>query len=188
MGWAQNRAERGGALPCGSVVEGLVDAELGEVLADVVDDLLELAVELEGFRDESVVRVTESDLRLVAAGDHDGVVRRQADDDAFGAVTPAGDLDAAEAFNLDAARGDESRSRDAPLRGGLADGGTGGLGFGVLVGHVGGGKEGCAGKGQLRAVRPWAPKRVKTMAWQSSQTTKWAEKQSAGLCPTPKVT
>ena len=145
MGWAQKRAERGGALPFGSVVEGLVDAELGEVLADVVDDLLELAVELEGFRDEAMVGITDPDRGLGAASDNDGVVRRQADDDAFGAVTPAGDFDAAEAFDLHAARGDEGRSRSERFRGGLADGGTGGLGFGVRVGHVGGGKEGVRG-------------------------------------------
>lgn len=113
------------------------------MLADVVDDLLELAVELEGFRDESVVRVTESDLRLVAAGDHDGVVRRQADDDAFGAVTPAGDFDAAEAFDLDAARGDEGRSRTRPFGADLRTAGRVDLGLVCLLGMWVGEKRGA---------------------------------------------
>ena len=100
MGWAQKRAERGDALPCGSVVEGLVDAELREVLADVVDDLLELAVELEGLGLEAVVGARQGDSGLGAAGDDDGVVRRQADDDAFGDARSADNFDAADAFDL----------------------------------------------------------------------------------------
>ena len=76
MGWAQKRAARGGALPCGSVVEGLVDAELGEVLADVVDDLLELAVQLEGFGDEAVMGTGHGYRGLSPAGYDDQVVRR----------------------------------------------------------------------------------------------------------------
>ena len=82
------------------MVEGLVDAELGELVADVVDDLLELAVELEGFRDEGVVGVPDRHLGLGAAGDDDGVVRRQADDDAFGDARSADNFDAADAFDL----------------------------------------------------------------------------------------
>jgi len=100
MGWAQKRAERGGALPCGSVVEGLVDAELGEVLADVVDDLFELAIELEGFGDEAVMCTGHRDRGLGAASNHDQVVRGQADDEARGDARSADNFDAADAFDL----------------------------------------------------------------------------------------
>jgi hypothetical protein len=82
------------------VVEGLVDAELGEVLADVVDDLLELAVEFKGFRDEAVVGITDPDRGLGAAGDDDGEVRCQADDEALGDARSADNFDAADAFDL----------------------------------------------------------------------------------------
>jgi hypothetical protein len=39
----------------GPVIPISIYAELGEVFADMVDDLFELAIELEGFGDEAVV-------------------------------------------------------------------------------------------------------------------------------------
>ena len=74
------------------MVEGLVDAELGEVLADVVDDLLELAVELEGFGDEAVMGTGHRDRGLDPAGDDDQVVRSEAHDDGLDPTLPLHDV------------------------------------------------------------------------------------------------
>jgi hypothetical protein len=61
----------------GAVIPTSVDAEFREVLADVVDDLFELAVEFEGLGDEPVVGARQGDCRLGPTGDDDKVVRRE---------------------------------------------------------------------------------------------------------------
>ena len=99
----------------------------------MVDDLFELAVELEGFRGEGVVGVAERDGRLGATGQDDGVMRSEADHDALNAIATTRDLDAADAGDPHPARSDERRA----LGGGLAVGGAGGLGFLGFGGHGG---------------------------------------------------
>ena len=81
----------------GAVIPTSVDAELGTVLADVVDDLLELAVELEGLGLEAVVGARQGDSGLGAACDDDQVVRGQLDDDGIPAVGVSGNMNTADA-------------------------------------------------------------------------------------------
>ena len=69
-----------------------VDAEFGEVLADVVDDLFELAVEFEGLGDEPVVGAGQRDRRFGPAGDDDQVVRRETYDHGLDPALPLHDV------------------------------------------------------------------------------------------------
>jgi len=62
------------------------------VLADVVDDLLELAVEFVSLSDEPVVGTGQGDRGLGAAGDDDQVVRCQTYDDGLDATLPLHDV------------------------------------------------------------------------------------------------
>ena len=62
------------------------------MLADVVNDLFELAVELEGFGDEAVMSAGHGDRGLVAAGDNDQVVRSEAYDNGFDPALPLDDV------------------------------------------------------------------------------------------------
>lgn len=62
------------------------------MLADVVDDLFELAVELEGLGDEAMVRARQGDSGLGAAGDNDQVVRREAHNDGLDPALPFHDV------------------------------------------------------------------------------------------------
>ena len=58
-----------------------VGAEFGEVLADVVDDLFELAVEFEGFGNEAVVGAGHRDSGLGATGEGDDMMRGDSNGD-----------------------------------------------------------------------------------------------------------
>ena len=69
-----------------------VDAELGEVLTDVVDDLFELAVELEGFGDEAVVGTGHGDRGLGPAGDDHDIVRSETHHDGLDPTLPLHDV------------------------------------------------------------------------------------------------
>ena len=69
-----------------------VDAELGKVFADVVDDLFELAVKFVSLGDEPVVGACQGHRRLGPAGDNDQVVRREAHDDGFDPALPLHDV------------------------------------------------------------------------------------------------
>ena len=62
------------------------------MLADVVDDLFELAVELVGFGDEAVVGAGQGHRGLCPAGDDDQVVRGEAHDDGLDAALPLHDV------------------------------------------------------------------------------------------------
>ena len=62
------------------------------MLADVVNDLFELAVELEGFGDEAVVGAGHGDRGLVATGDDNQVVRSKAHDDGLDPTLPLDDV------------------------------------------------------------------------------------------------
>ena len=62
------------------------------MLADVVDDLFELAVEFVSLGDETVVGARQRDRGLGPAGDDDQVVRRQAYDDGLDATLPLHDV------------------------------------------------------------------------------------------------
>ncbi len=81
-----------------------VDAELWEALADVVDDLFELAVELEGFGDEAVVGAGHRDRGLGPAGDDDQVVRSDAHDDGLDPALPLHDVGGEDAWRGGAAQ------------------------------------------------------------------------------------
>lgn len=71
-----------------------VYAEFGEVLADVVDDVFELAVELEGLSDEPVMGAGQGDRRLGATGEGEDVVRGDLDGDGLNAPPLLLDLEA----------------------------------------------------------------------------------------------
>ena len=92
----------------GAVIPTLssVDAEFREVLADVVDDLFELAVEFEGLGDEPVVGARQGDCRLGSAGDDDQVVRRKAYDDDLDPALPLHDVDGEDTGRRRGRRGD----------------------------------------------------------------------------------
>ena len=76
------------------------------MLADVVDDLLELAVEFEGFGDEAMVGAGEGDRRLGAAGDDDEVVRRKPYYDDLYPTRPLHDVDGEDTGRRRGRRGD----------------------------------------------------------------------------------
>ena len=67
------------------------------MLADVFDDLLELAVELKGLGLEAVMGAGQGHRRLGPAGDDDQVVRGQLDDDGIPAVGVSGNMNTADA-------------------------------------------------------------------------------------------
>ena len=62
------------------------------MLADVVDDLFELAVEFVGLGDEPVVGTGQGHHGLGPAGDDDQVVRGQAHDDGLDPALPLHDV------------------------------------------------------------------------------------------------
>ena len=62
------------------------------MLADVVDNLFELAVEFEGLGDEAMVGAGQGDRGLGPAGDDDEVVRGQAHDDSLNPALPLHDV------------------------------------------------------------------------------------------------
>ena len=68
------------------------------MLADVVNDLFELAVELEGLGNEAVVGAGQGDRGLVAAGDDDQVVRCKTHDDGLDPALPLHDVDGEDAW------------------------------------------------------------------------------------------
>ena len=76
------------------------------MLADVVDDLLELAVELEGLGLEAVVGARQGDSGLGAAGDDDEVVRRKAYDDNLDPALPLHDVGGEDTGRRRGRRGD----------------------------------------------------------------------------------
>ena len=76
------------------------------MLADVVDDLLELAVELKGLGDEPVVGAGKGDRGLGSAGDDDQVVWRQAYDHGLDAALPLHDVDGEDTGRRRGRRGD----------------------------------------------------------------------------------
>ena len=63
------------------------------MLADMVNDLFELAVEFVSLGDEPVVGAGQRDSRLGPAGDDDEVVRRKAYDDGLDPALPLHDVD-----------------------------------------------------------------------------------------------
>jgi hypothetical protein len=67
------------------------------VLSDVVDDLLELAVELEGLGDEAVMGAAHGHGGAGPSGDHDDVMRRKAHDDSLNLPALLLDVDREEA-------------------------------------------------------------------------------------------
>ena len=62
------------------------------MLADVVDDLFELAIELEGLCDEAVMGTGHGYRGLDPAGDDDQVVRSEAHDDGLDPTLPLHDV------------------------------------------------------------------------------------------------
>ena len=76
------------------------------MLADVVDDLFELAVELEGLGDEPVVGARQGDRGLGPAGDDDQVVRGEADDDGLDPALPFHDVGGEDTGRRRGRRGD----------------------------------------------------------------------------------
>ena len=74
------------------------------MLADVVDDMFELAVEFEGLGDEAVMGAGHGDGGLGPAGDDDQVVRREAHDDGFDPALPLHDVDGEDTWRGGAAQ------------------------------------------------------------------------------------
>ena len=62
------------------------------MLADVVDDFFELAVEFEGLGDEAVMSAGKGDRRLGPAGDDDQVVRSETYDNGLDPALPLHDV------------------------------------------------------------------------------------------------
>ena len=90
------------------------------MLADVVDDLLELAVELKGLGLEAVVGARQGDSGLGAAGDDDQVVRRKAYDDDLDPALPLHDVDGEDTGRRRGRRGDTGAARVTGAAGGLS--------------------------------------------------------------------
>ena len=76
------------------------------MLADVVDDLFELAVEFVSLGDEPVVGAGHGDGGLGPAGDDDEVVRRKAYDDDLDPALPLHDVDGEDTGRRQGRRGD----------------------------------------------------------------------------------
>ena len=90
------------------------------MLADVVDDLLELAVELKGLGLEAVVGARQGDRRLGSAGNDDEVVRRKAYDDDLDPALPLHDVDGEDTGHRRGRRGDTGAARVTGAAGGLS--------------------------------------------------------------------
>ena len=76
------------------------------MLADVVDDLFELAVEFVGLGDEAVMSAGQGDRRLGSASDDDQVVRSEAHDDGLDPALPLHDVGGEDTGRRQGRRGD----------------------------------------------------------------------------------